>query len=431
MHVELENIGCFGHARLDFARREGAGAAGGRRATVVLGAGGSGTTTLLRALALGLTPARTAAALAAEVPWLVSGHRRRGQRGRVRVELADPGAPQQRFAVTTEFALGAGGAVQVTQVTEPARGFPWRRLFVCGYGVGRGLRARTPGRTHQPRAALRSLFVEGAPLWAPGAALAGLGQTDGDDGRRRERALAHLAALAGVRGRGAVTLAGEVLEVRGPWGAAGFAALGTGHRDLLSWLVDLLARADRAGALDGRARPAGIVLIDAVDAHLPPARQRRLLAELGQRFPALQVVAAARSPLTIVECEPGGVVACRVVGRGAVIDADLPSPAGYHADEILRGPWFGLAATVDEATAARVADYRAAVALGAPEAERVRLREAVRERLGHLVDTPLDELVREVVAALVEERGAPGEDDRRWRSEALRWLRRRLEEPDA
>jgi hypothetical protein len=168
-------------------------------------------------------------------------------------------------------------------------------------------------------------------------------------------------------------------------------------------LADLLGRAHLEGALDGESRPAGIALVDGIDAHLHPGRQRLILGRLARIFPDLQVVATAQSPETVVNLQAGEVAVCQRIGAVRVLLQELPSPAGRNADELLRGPWFGLPATVDDDTAALMATYRERVRAGAGDKERDRLREAVRERVGYFVATPLDELIAEILAVLEDE----------------------------
>lgn len=196
--------------------------------------------------------------------------------------------------------------------------------------------------------------------------------------------------------------------------------------------MDLLGHAHAAGALDAQARPAGIALVDAIDAQLHPSAQRQLLGRLARRFPALQLVVTAQSPGMVANRAAGEVIVCQRRGQARAVAQGLPAPAGRNADEILRGPWFGLPATVDDHTARLLARYREAVRTGAGEPARARLREDVRGRVGYFVATPLDELAAEVVAALARELDQPGDvsgDARRAVvEEAMRRLRRRLDQ---
>lgn len=410
MRVEVENLRGFRQVAVDLADARSRP----RQTTVALGEGGSGKTSLLCVMAVGLAPQRDARALLQAGSWLARARKPRGEQreARVRVELCDPGAPAERFAITTWIAGDAAGQVRVRQETEPAAGFPWQRVLVCGYGAGRGLSTRRAVRP-AARTTVASLFRRDARLLSPAALGPALVTA----------AWGHARALLGP---GAL---GDVPALDAP---GNLDALGDSAFSVLSWLIDLLGHAHAAGALDAQARPSGIALVDAIDAQLHPSAQRQLLTRLARRFPDLQLVATAQSPETVVNRAAGEVLVCRRQGQARTVAQDLPALTGRNADEILRGPWFGLPATVDEHTARLLAQYREAVRTGASEPERARLREAVRMRVGYFVATPLDELAAEVIALLERDLDQPGHPAGESRQdlvqEAMRRLRRRLDE---
>ncbi len=410
MRVEVENLRGFRQVAVDLADARSRP----RQTTVALGEGGSGKTSLLCVMAVGLAPQRDARALLQSGSWLARARkpRREPREARVRVELCDPGAPAERFAITTWIAGDAAGQVRVRQETEPAAGFPWQRVLVCGYGAGRGLSSRRAVRP-AARTTVASLFRRDARLLSPAA----LGPALVTAAWGHARALLGPAAL------------GDVPALDAP---GNLDALGDSAFSVLSWLIDLLGHAHAAGALDAQARPSGIALVDAIDAQLHPSAQRQLLTRLARRFPDLQLVATAQSPETVVNRAAREVLVCRRQGQARTVVQDLPALTGRNADEILRGPWFGLPATVDDHTARVLAQYREAVRAGASEPERARLREAVRMRVGYFVATPLDELAAEVMALLerdLDQPGPPAGESRQDRvEEAMRRLRRRLDE---
>jgi energy-coupling factor transporter ATP-binding protein EcfA2 len=367
MRVEVENLQGFRQAVLDLADARGKP----RRTTVLLGDNGSGKSTLLRVIALGLAQPRDVKGMA-EGMLGVSGRGERDQ-ARIHVELVETGPRAERVSVTTWIDTAEDGTIEVRRETVPDRAFPWPRLLVCGYGAGRGQPTQhVPGK-HVPRHAVASLFQRDARLLAPEA----LGE-----------------ALDTALARHCQSLLGLDFAVAEP---------GDGAHATAAWLGDLLGRAQLDGALDAESKPAGIALVDAVDAHLHPSRQRQILGRLARLFPDLQIVATAHSPETVVNLETREVAVCHRQGSFRAVIQDLPPPTGRNADELLRGPWFGLPATVDDDTAALLAAYRERVRAGASEKERTRLRESVRDRVGYFVATPLDELVAEVLAVLEDE----------------------------
>ncbi|HWN66221.1 MAG TPA: AAA family ATPase [Haliangium sp.] len=406
MRVEVENLQGFRQAVLDLADVRGKP----RRTTVVLGDNGSGKSTLLRVIALGLARPRDVKPMAEGMLGVSS----RGERdeARIRIELVETGPRAERVSVTTWIDTDEEGKIEVRRKTEPAKDFPWPRVLVCGYGAGRGQPASRVPEKHVPRDAVASLFHRDARLLAPDAF-----------GEALDTALArHCQSLLGLD-----------FAVAEP---------GDGAHATAAWLSDLLGRAHLDAALDAESKPAGIALVDGIDAHLHPSRQRQILGRLARLFPDLQIVATAQSPEAVVNLEAGEVAVCHRQGSVRTLIQDLPLPTGRNADELLRGPWFGLPATMDDDTATLLATYRERVRAGASEKERARLRESVRDRVGYFVATPLDELVAEVLAVLEDEvlgrvSGSapvqasgelPAETRRALIEAAVRALRRRLEE---
>ena len=75
------------------------------------------------------------------------------------------------------------------------------------------------------------------------------------------------------------------------------AQLGGGHRAALAILANLLIRADRFGALNGRdlVQTTGVALIDEVDAHLDSTVSSRFAPQLERYFPELQLIMSSLS----------------------------------------------------------------------------------------------------------------------------------------
>ena len=98
----------------------------------------SGKTTLLKAIALGLCDRSSAAGLLRESD---SGYIRNGQEsGTIKIHLVDreENGSQNEYQIKTTLTRLNSQLESLDQVTEPSEGFPWDRIFVCGYGAGRG-----------------------------------------------------------------------------------------------------------------------------------------------------------------------------------------------------------------------------------------------------------------------------------------------------
>jgi energy-coupling factor transporter ATP-binding protein EcfA2 len=102
-----------------------------------------------------------------------------------------------------------------------------------------------------------------------------------------------------------------------PDGPLPLAALGDADRDTAAWLGALLLAAGVERPQDVR----GLLLLDAIDARLHPARQRLLLPVLDRAFPQAQLVIATNSPFTAHSAEEGEVFVLRRPAPGAPVEA--------------------------------------------------------------------------------------------------------------
>ena len=173
-------------------------------------------------------------------------------------------------------------------------------------------------------------------------------------GERRDRVAALLKALLpGVMDLvpGTSTEYGKqslVLFAVTPYGKVPVSRLGFGYQTTLAWVVDLAARMMVAypESDDPLAEPA-VVLIDEIDLHLHPKWQRTLLTELSQRFPNVQFIATAHSPLIVQAAPDANVAVFRREGDHVVIDQSLPSVRHWRVDQILTSDLFRLPSARD------------------------------------------------------------------------------------
>jgi hypothetical protein len=79
-----------------------------------------------------------------------------------------------------------------------------------------------------------------------------------------------------------------------------------------------------------------IVLIDEIDAHLHPAWQRKIVFVLRQRFPNIQFVLTAHSPLVVAGCSYGEVSVLKWVGESLQVVEFQQNFVGTSVDDIYR-----------------------------------------------------------------------------------------------
>lgn len=434
-NLRLLNVRGFKEADISFAAGDAP-----RMMTLLVGSNGSGKSTLLRALAIGLCQQKEASNLIGRLAGEFLRVNKQGNsesKAEIHLELADPADPEAVYSTQTVVKKDESGQEILTKTTFPREGFPWESIFVCGYGVNRGAgkRAEQPPSTYRRSDALASLFDDNATLLDPEDTLRvlKLASLDGSEeaqsrGRTHfKRVETHLKQLLGLQPAHRLEVSSKEVRVHGPWGGLPFHALGDGYRGTSGWFLDLCRRAHIADRLPNSVSPSGLVLIDEIDEHLHPEWQRRLIPMLRKRFPKLQFVGTTHSAMSIVNCHRDEILIC--ILKDTISRAySLEGPEGKTADAILRGQWFGLASTLDNISEKILDSYQDVVRQGRPEHEIAPLREAVRERLGNWVDSPIDELALRIAAEVRRQAKAetPPEVMRQRIVEAARRLRTEL-----
>lgn len=285
--------------------------------TVLLGANGTGKTTVLRALALALIePETSTAALRQAAP-----HRRDGAlRATITLRL---NGRQFGVVVNGDPRLET---VRVDEATASVR--PAERPWVIGYGCRRGsaLGGRDREVSFSPADDVDTLFdgdrkLIHAETWLRQQKLAALGDPSGA-GEARYRAIQRVLVgddtveglLPGVKHLDVEPRDGRV-RVSGPAiGDTTLAGLSDGYVTTAGWVIDLLARwldrCDRDGVVADERFPekmVGLVLIDEIDLNLHPLWQTRVIEATRRFFPRLSFVTTTHNPLTLVGARKGEV----------------------------------------------------------------------------------------------------------------------------
>jgi predicted ATPase len=143
---------------------------------------------------------------------------------------------------------------------------------------------------------------------------------------------------------------GECIEGEGMFRVDGvdlpFAALSDGFRSYIGLLVDLLYHLHTESPKKKLTSVRGVVLVDDIDVHLHPAWQRDVVPKLSKTFPKLQFIVTTHSPLVV-----GSVHAANIrVIEGNTIQEFKEQAEGRSADQILMSSYFGLNMTRSTAT---------------------------------------------------------------------------------
>ena len=315
-HIKVQDI--RGFHQLSLSLDNGAGSL--RQRMLLIGANGTGKTTLLRAIALGLSGRADAdALLTAPIGPMV----RRGQRqGSVQMVLRDEKGT--RWSVRTVIEHGSKGDRVAAHDDERPQATP----FVCAYGSGRALEGRTAGRGYRMADSVASLFRHDIPFEHTELTLRRLRDLLGP--RAYDTLLRHMEAVLGFGDQDRIMLpAGGGVELEGPTvgGVIPIEALADGYRLSLLWLLDIFSWALRAGRLTGYATqpnppspgtPGGILMVDEIEQHLHPSMHTRLLSRLAHALPGMQILTTTHSPLVVLGLGSGLLVPLQRHGGGAV-----------------------------------------------------------------------------------------------------------------
>ena len=148
---------------------------------------------------------------------------------------------------------------------------------------------------------------------------------------------------------------GDDLQIsRSPWrvcittedGAVPIESVSQGMSSIFGWAGTMIQRMfEIYPGVESPARQPAFVMVDEIDAHLHPEWQRKLASILTDQFPGAQILATTHSPLVIAGMKQKELfIALRdPADRSKVtISTSAVNPEGLRADQILTTPIFGL-----------------------------------------------------------------------------------------
>ena len=362
---------------------------------VLVGENGVGKTTLLRSLALALTPQANASNALAKLP----ARMRRSADVRATIEITGRGQ-RHSIAVTGD---------KDSELVDRGDGVPQRPFLLVAYGCRRGSAIGGPDRAllTDPIHDIHTLFddtesgLNHAETWLQRLDHRALAEP-GTGVPIRDKVKAVLCDL--LPGVDAIHISPDEVCLEGPRiGHTRLAGLSDGYVTTLGWVCDLMARWLHKMELRERPVPdnfpehmTGLVLIDEIDLHLHPRWQLCVIADVRRIFPRLSFVATTHNPLTLLGAREGELHVLRAGDRPGLVDAlQFDVFPGLRADQVLTGVWFGLTSTVDPDTLDLLRRHRDGIRGGAhPGDPTVAALEAeIRKRLQLMGDTSLEDLV--------------------------------------
>jgi uncharacterized protein YozE (UPF0346 family) len=347
--VELRNIRCFEHLKLDLTS-----VSNPRDWVLVVGDNARGKSTLLRSIAMGLCNEADAAALLKKIP----GRMLRGdaREGHIKITLVDRDG--KSYTIQTNVRMDSDADVEILRrSTLPAQDFPWERIFVCAYGAQRTRHAQKSYERYTALDAVLSLFDYDADLQNPEVIL---GRHLSATRARMEGKLRQILMLEGKHGD--IDYSAGGIELSGPWGRLPLGSLSDGYRSTFQWVLDLIGWLIYARRFERDEDIAGIVLIDELEQHLHPRWQRYIVSQIRRQFLAIQFIASTHTPLVaagIADIDNAMLIKLEGDESGATIACpiDPQTLRGQRADQVLTSPAFGLATSRSPVSTDGIARY--------------------------------------------------------------------------
>lgn len=287
-NLKLTNITCFKEASLNLKQADII-----PQVAVLLGNNGTGKTTLLRSIALGLCDPSGSSGLIQELY------------GDIIREGEDEGTVQITFSseimgslsLNTTIRRTSAGQITVEQEPNPKNDFPWDDIFACGYGAVRGSWGTTSLREYSVVDSMITLFNYDTRLQNSELNLRRIRDVDPDPEATLKRMLNKIDSIL-MLPLDSTKLGVSGLTVTGPWGEfMPHGSLGDGYRAMIALISDLIGWALLHDAKMLFEDITGIVLIDEIEQHLHPDWQRKIVRLLNDQFPKIQFIFTTHSPL--------------------------------------------------------------------------------------------------------------------------------------
>lgn len=338
--IQLSNICGIQEIDLEFGGRNQSPSP-----TVLIGKNGTGKSSVLRAIALGLASESEATALLAEPfgsPFVSADEKR----GTIEIELVDrKGCEVFRPLKSIEK---VGRTDEKLKDEGPADESVGSGPLVVGFGAGRSNEGSESSRAvYSIVDSAYMLFNYDGTFIQPELTLRRLRDFVG--GGRYEVVLSKIKSALGI-GESDVLgfLAGGGVVVSGPHirESIPLDSWADGYRVTLSWILDIYGWAmrhsirsgydDDFAAIDSEGNVRGILLIDEIEQHLHPSMQERIVGSVKQLFPEMQLIATTHSPLVLQGVDATEVISLQRDSEGDQLKAMRPTDySGFSVEDLL------------------------------------------------------------------------------------------------
>ena len=329
--IHLKNIRCFANLEICFDLNGDS-----VPFTLLLGDNATGKTTLLRSLAMGLCDESSAAGLMKESD---AGYIRQGKNsGQIVIDLKRKNG-RKIYSITTNLTKEWAGEL-LRQKTTPAKKFPWKEIFVSGYGAARGVSGAGDISGYSVINAVYNLFNYSEGLQNPELTILRIAN---DSSKARV-----VNALNTFLRTDKIELKGSGIIVDGSWGSMPLRDLADGYKSSFLWVTDFLGWAfNQDDALSDLGDIEGIIFLDEIEQHLHPKWQQQVITQVRTLLPRVQFISTTHSP--VIAASIGQVrepidrdnLIRLALSTGNVVSAEkLPAMREKRADQVLASEAF-------------------------------------------------------------------------------------------
>lgn len=333
-HISLKNVRSFGpNLELHFRRNSDAGSSEFPPRMILIGENGTGKSSLLRAITLGLADEKDASGLLAEesTGQLVSNGTNEAT---IVIKVCNREDDNREQEIKTVIRNTRGqDRLKDKQPEEFAAG------LVCAYGIGRAAEGPDQARGYRISDSVYTLFRYDDGLISAELILRRLKDFLGEEwyphvmDRIKEALGLPKEVTIDLPSGGGVRVSGPRIDNDIPLG--GWA---DGYRMTLGWILDLYHWAMRAECIDKTGDVAGIVLIDELEQHLHPSMQIDLPTRLKKLLPNMQIIATTHSPLVALGANPDELVVLKRVNGIVQAYESVRDFHGYSVEDMIADP---------------------------------------------------------------------------------------------
>lgn len=326
--IKLSNIRGFKNLVIDL----GLNGNKPRLNTLIVGKNGTGKTTLLRCITIGLLDVADSHALVAEnTGQLVS---EKEPAAEIRIELESIETNPKKIELITEIKKSNG---KETVKSKKGNIGNLDSILVCGYGIGRtNMGIVEHFRSYRIIDSAYSLFQYEQPFQDSELVLRRLKDYLGSKfygkmmiGIKKALCLPKDVEIDFEKGGGIIisgATIGDAIPLQG-WA--------DGYKLTFGWILDFYGWAMRAKKISDSGAIQGILLIDELEQHIHPSMQTEILLRLKELFPDVQIFATTHSPLVSLSAKPDELVVLRREQKYVKKEERVPDFTKYSAEDML------------------------------------------------------------------------------------------------